>query len=94
MHMYSNSCPLTLGALIRRTSGGQTVFQRTDIGTSSNNYQGYAVASGRFLTTNRQGTKLAKNETLQILIDEDFLHKKKNRFCSLCTTTEHVLWSC
>ena len=47
---------MAIGALIRRTSGGQTMFQGTDIGTSFNNYQGYAVASGQFLTTDRQGT--------------------------------------
>ena len=47
---------MAIGALIRYTSGGQATFQGTDIGTGFNNYQGYAVASGRFLTTDRQGT--------------------------------------
>ena len=44
------------GALIRRSSDGTTNFQSTGIGSSSNDYQGYATTSGRFLIRNRQGT--------------------------------------
>ena len=44
------------GALIRRSSDGRTNFQSTGVGSSGNDYQGYATTSGRFLTRDRQGT--------------------------------------
>ena len=49
-----NNVILYIGAVIRRNRDGATNFQGTS-GTESNSYQGYAITTGRFMTTSRQG---------------------------------------
>ena len=73
------------------------MFQRTNIGTGFHNYQGYAVASGRFLTTNRRGNIIDYTESDVFRPHHDskklFTIHMNIRFCSLIAKKEHVLWS-
>ena len=55
MTIIHNNVYVYAGALIRLTDGGSTNFQSTNVGSSFNDYQGYAVVGGNFLTAARQG---------------------------------------
>ena len=56
-----------MGGVFRRSGGGGTTFQNAAQidETNEHAYQGYAIASGRFITTNRQGVLhcIAKDNT-------------------------------
>ena len=49
------TCIYDIGAVIRRNNGGDVRFQGTSGSTERDSYQGYAITSGRFLATNREG---------------------------------------